>query len=47
MKNYYVVTMNGKYMNSFVSYTEACEFREELARKFRSCKVEVEPRTAA
>ena len=47
MKNYYVVTINGRYMNSFVSYTEACEFRDELARKFRNCEVEVEPRTEA
>ena len=47
MKNYYVVTMNGRYINSFVSYIEACEFKDELARKFRNCKVEVEPRTEA
>lgn len=47
MKNYYVVTMNGRYMNSFTSYIKACEFREELARKFRNCEVEVEPVTEA
>lgn len=42
MKTYYIVKMNGSYMNSFKTYTEAAELRDNLERRFgRNVKVEI------
>lgn len=37
----YTVKMNGNYMNSFATYTEAVEFRDELQARFRNARVEI------
>lgn len=41
MKNngYYVVTMNGGYMNSFESYTQAMDLVDILTRKYPRSKI--------
>ena len=42
MHTYYIVTMNNNYMNSFKTYTDACEFRDNLERRFgRNAKIEI------
>jgi len=41
MKTYYEVLMNNNYMNSFKTYSEACELKKELERKYRNAKVEI------
>ena len=38
---YYIVTMNNAYINCFKTFSEACELRESLERRFRTAKVEI------
>lgn len=38
---FYEVSMNGYYMNSFKSYTEACKLRDDLNRKYPNKKIEI------
>ena len=42
MKSYYIVKMNGSYMNSFKSYKQACELRDQLQRRWRNATIEIE-----
>ena len=42
MKSYYIVKMNGSYMNSFKNYSKACELRDQLQRKWRNATIEIE-----
>ena len=42
MKSYYIVKMNGSYMNSFKKYGDACELREQLHRRFPKAEIEIE-----
>lgn len=37
----YTVKMNNNYMNAFNTYTEACELRDELQRRFRNARIEI------
>jgi hypothetical protein len=37
----YTVKMNGNYMNSFATYSEAVELAETLQNRFRSAKIEI------
>lgn len=37
----YLVEMNGGYMNSFENYSEACELRDSLQRRFPTARVEI------
>lgn len=38
----YIVLLNGSYMNCFKSYSEACELREILERRYGFGKVTIE-----
>lgn len=42
MKSYYIVKMNGNYMNSFKNYKDACEHRDYLHRRWPRANVEIE-----
>jgi hypothetical protein len=42
MKSYYIVKMNGNYMNSFKKYSDACELRDQLQRRWRNATIEIE-----
>ena len=37
----YVVLMNGKYMNTSKSYSDACDVREMLETKFKNAIIEI------
>ena len=37
----YVVFMNGKYMNTSKSYSDACDVREMLETKFKNAVIEI------
>ena len=37
----YQVIMNNNYMNSFTNYTEACELRDNLQKKFKNAKIDI------
>lgn len=37
----YIVEMNGAYMNSFNSYSEAKAFADELSRKFPTATITI------
>ena len=39
----YQVTFNGKYMNTFNSYTEASEFKNNLQQKYPNAFIYIEP----
>ena len=39
MKSVYNVLLNGSYVNSFNSYSKACELREQLERQFKKSAV--------
>lgn len=39
MKSIYNVLINGSYVNSFKSYTKACELKEQLERQFKKSVV--------
>ncbi len=39
MKSIYNVLINGNYINSFKSYTKACELRDQLERQFKKSAV--------
>lgn len=41
MKNYYIVELDGSYMNSFNTYSEACELRDELERLYKRNKITI------
>lgn len=41
LKNQYIVKMNGYYMNSFEDYIIACDFRNQLERKYKNAKIEI------
>jgi hypothetical protein len=42
LKINYVVRMNGNYMNCFDNYTEACELRDNLERRFPKANISIE-----
>ncbi len=42
MKTYYIVRMNGSYMNTFENYSVACELRDQLKRRWKAAVVEIE-----
>lgn len=35
----YQVLMNNNYVNSFKNYSEACELRDRLEKKFKNAKI--------
>ena len=37
----YVVLMNGKYMNTYKNYSDACDVRERLENKFKRAVIEI------
>lgn len=37
----YKVLMNNSYMNSFESYSDACDFREWLEIKYKGAKITI------
>ena len=37
----YQVLLNGSYLNSFKNYSEACELRDNIQRRFKKAKVEI------
>lgn len=38
----YTVYMNGNYMNNFTNYPDACEFAENLERRFPKANITIE-----
>lgn len=39
---YYVVRMNGSYMNTFYTYSDACDLRANLERRFPNARITIE-----
>lgn len=37
----YTVKMNGGYMNTFKNYSDACDLRDQLERRFPKANVEI------
>lgn len=37
----YQVLLNGGYLNSFKNYSEACELRDNIQRRFKKARVEI------
>lgn len=37
----YEVRLNNQYMNSFESYNEACDFRDNILRRFKNAKIDI------
>lgn len=42
LKPIYIVKMNGSYMNSYTSYTDASEMAAQLQRKWRNANITIE-----
>jgi len=38
----YIVKMDGRYMNTFYNYTDACDERDRLARRWPMCRITIE-----
>ena len=38
----YIVRMNGNYMNTYYTYTEACDERERLERRHPNANITIE-----
>ena len=38
----YIVRMNGNYMNTFYTYTDACDERDRLARRWPMSNITIE-----
>lgn len=38
----YTVYMNGNYMNNFTNYTDACEFADNLERRYPKANITIE-----